>query len=359
MAEDGRVFVRGMTSEDYSLKDWRKRQLAVPRVRDAKGEDHGSIAGEGGYSGYGDASVPGATNSDRGITTWDHIEPGDDPFLTQTLNVYFHDFPAQSSNRGHGHQNEAGFYVLGGKGYEIHDDQRYDWKKGDFFVVHTDSVHRHFNPYDEPAKIMIVKAKATWMFMGLIQQGKSYNPFKDEEGRFGEREDWSQIWTPGVLDRMKVVPGDETPFQMTPLGKVKTFSSPEKTDVRMFSVDAFEWEIPAGSRSGKIWKMADEILHVVSGSGYSLHWEVEAEIDDKYYARIAKEPTRHDFKAGDTLYVPQNTVTQHFSNDGEPLLLFSGQNRVFKHLGYDNVHVFEAAPEYEGAEVKTGATARV
>jgi hypothetical protein len=105
--------------------------------------------------------------------------------------------------------------------------------------------------------------------------------------------------------------------------------------------------------------MADEILHVVSGSGYSLHWEVEAEIDDKYYARIAKEPTRHDFKEGDTLYVPSNTVTQHFSADGEPLLLFSGQNRVFKHLGYDNVHVFEAAPEYEGAETKTGVTARV
>ena len=72
----------------------------------------------------------------------------------------------------------------------------------------------------------------------------------------------------------------------------------------MFSVDAFEWEIPAGSRSGKIWKMADEILHVVEGSGYSLHWQVEAEIDDKYYARIAKEPTRHEFKAGDSLSRP-------------------------------------------------------
>jgi len=355
MAEDGRVFVRGLTSEDYSLKDWRKRQLAVPRVRDATGEDHGSIAGAGGYSGYGDTEA-GATNSDRGITSWDHIEPGDDPFLTQTLNVYFHDFPPQSSNRGHGHQNEAGFYVLRGAGYEIHDDKRYDWKKGDFFVVHTDSVHRHFNPYDEEARIMIVKAKATWMFMGLIQQGRSYNPFKNDADAYGEREEWGKIWTPGVLDRMKVVDGDATPWVMTPLGKVKVFSSPERTDVRMFSVDAFEWEIPAGSKSGKTWKMSDEILHIISGAGYSLHWEVEAEIDDKYYARIAKEPTRHEFKAGDTLYVPQNTVTQHFSADGEPLVMFSGQNRVFKHLGYDNVHVFEAAPEYAGKEERVEAT---
>ena len=83
--------------------------------------------------------------------------------------------------------------------------------------------------------------------------------------------------------------------------------------------------------------MADEILHVISGSGYSLHWEVGADIAEKYYARIANEPTRHAFKSGDTLYVPQNTVAQHFSSDGQPLHLLSAQNRIFKMLGYDNV----------------------
>jgi hypothetical protein len=122
MAEDGRVFVRGMTSEDYSLKDWRKRQLAAPRVRDAKGDDHNNVA----VWQEGHSLENGGENEERGITTWDHIEPGDDPFLTQTLQNYFHDFPPQSSNRGHGHQNEAAFYVLDGKGYEIHDDKRYD-----------------------------------------------------------------------------------------------------------------------------------------------------------------------------------------------------------------------------------------
>jgi hypothetical protein len=29
--------------------------------------------------------------------------------------------------------------------------------------------------------------------------------------------------------------------------------------------------------------MADEILYVLSGSGYSLHWEATAEIAEKYY----------------------------------------------------------------------------
>jgi len=93
--------------------------------------------------------------------------------------------------------------------------------------------------------------------------------------------------------------------------------------------------------------MADEVLYVLSGSGYSLHWEVGAELDEKYYARIAKEPTRHEITAGDTLYVPQNTIAQHFSANGQPLRLLSGQNRLFKQLGYDQVAYLENAPEYE------------
>lgn len=355
MENNERIFVRALTSKDYGLKDFRRNQLAQQRVREASGKDHGSITSPDEMS-YGALG----SNQTTGISIWEHIEPGDDLFLTQTLQVYFHEFPAKSSNNGHGHQNEAVFYALEGKGYEVHDGIRYDWEKGDFISIHTDSVHRHFNPYDEPARIMVVKAKPMWMFLGLVQQGKSYSPIKEGElPAFGERVEWGRIWTDGVTDRKKVVGKADAPWEMTPLGKVRTFSSPERDDVRMFSVDTFELEIPAGSHSGKSWKMADEILHVVSGSGYSLHWEVEAEIDEKYYARIAKEPTRYEFNQGDTLYVPQNTVSQHFANDGTPLLMFSGQNRVFKHLGYGKVDYLENAPEYDGIAVAEEARARV
>ena len=45
----------------------------------------------------------------------------------------------------HGHVNEAAFYILDGKGYEIHDGIRYDWKAGDVAIVHNNCVHQHFN----------------------------------------------------------------------------------------------------------------------------------------------------------------------------------------------------------------------
>jgi hypothetical protein len=88
------------------------------------------------------------------------------------------------------------------------------------------------------------------------------------------------------------------------------------------------------------------VHYILEGDGYALMWEVESEIAEKYYARIAKEPTRHEFRQGDTIYVPQNTIAQHFAADGTPLHLISVRNRLFRYLGYDNVHYFEDAPEY-------------
>ena len=329
MAEKERVFLRGISSATYGLKGWREAQLAAPRVRS---DDFISDDGKVAHSGDSEKSK-----------TWWRIGPGDDPFLTQTLQVHYVILPPGTSNKGHGHQNEAAFYIIEGRGYEIHDDQRYDWAKGDLVIVHTDSVHRHYNPYDEPATCIIIKAKSTFMYLGLIQQGRS-GPVTDED-KFGARQDWSQLWTPGVQQRRKVVKHADTKWEDTPLGRVRVMTSPATDDVRTFSTDVYELEIPAGGKSGRRWQMADEVLYVLSGSGYSLQWEVQAEIAEKYYARIALEPKRYDFKAGDTVYVPQNTVAQFFSAEGEPLNLLSGQNRVFRQLGYDSVVYLDDAAD--------------
>ncbi|HET8684762.1 MAG TPA: cupin domain-containing protein, partial [Micromonosporaceae bacterium] len=219
MGTSGRVFVRGLASQAYGLAELRRRQLAVDRVRDD------SIVVD-------DAKVAHSGDSAKSRTWW-RIGPGDEDFLTQTIQVHFVELPPESSNHGHGHQNEAAFYILEGRGYEIHDDQRYDWSRDDLVFVHTDSVHRHFNPYPERALALVVKAKCTWMFLGLIQQGRS-GPVEDEE-RFGPREDWSRIWTPGVLERKKVISPSDTSWEDTPLGRIRVMSSPQRTDARIFS----------------------------------------------------------------------------------------------------------------------------
>ena len=337
---EGRVFLRGMTSEHYGLSEFRRRQRAAPRVRRA-----GTVVD--------DAKVGHSGDSDQSRTWW-VLGPGDDPFLTQTIQAHFVELQPGGSNRGHGHQNEAPFYILEGKGYEIHDGQRYDWEKDDLVVVHNDSVHRHFNADPKhKAVALVLKAKATWMYLGLIQQGRG-GPV-DDGGRYGPPQEWSQLWTAGVAARKKVVKPADTRWETTRDGRVRVITSPQRTDVRIFSIDLYQQEIPGGSRSGKHWHMADEVLYVISGRGYSQHWDVEAEIGERYMARVAKEPTRWEFQTGDLLYVPHNTVHQHLNADpATPLVMVSAQNRLFKLLGYDSVVYLEDAPEYAGRAQAAG-----
>jgi len=330
MADDERTFLRGIASESYGIGEWRRKQRSAPRVRSA-----GTIVD--------DASVGHSGDSDQSQTSW-MLGPGDEPFLTQTLQVHHVELFPGGANHGHGHQNEATFYILEGTGYEIHDGKRYDWAKGDFAMVHAESKHQHFNASTtERALALVIKAKCAWMYLGLIQQGRS-GPLKDPE-KYGPREDWSQLWTPGSSEQTKVVKQADTKWERTRDGKVRIITSPARTDLRTHSVDIYEQEIAPGGRSAKHWHMADEVLYCISGGGYSLHWDVEAEIDDRYYARVAKEPTRWEFKKGDLVYVPQNTVHQHFATGGAPLHMLSGQNRLFKLLGYDNVAYLEDAPK--------------
>ncbi len=337
MAEgEGRVFLRGITSEQYGLAEFRRRQLAAPRVRRA-----GTVVD--------DASVAHSGDSAQSRTWW-ILGPGDDPFLTQTIQMHFVELFPGGSNRGHGHQNEATFYILEGRGYEIHDGKRYDWEKDDLVVVHADSVHRHFNA--DPGKkalALVIKAKSLWMYLGLIQQGRG-GPASDGD-RYGPPEDWARLWTAGVADRKKVIKPADTRWETTRDGRVRVITSRERTDQRVFSVDVYQQEIPGGSRSAKHWHMADEALYIISGRGYSLQWDVEAEIGERYMARVAKEPTRWEFGPGDLLYVPQNTVHQHYNADPkEPVVAVSGQNRLFKVLPYDAVVYLENAPEFAGGQ---------
>ncbi len=319
-----RVFLRGLTSERYGLAEQRRLQHGAPRVR-----REGFVVGHGvttaGYEGIGAESW----------AEW-LVGPGDDPFYTQSLQVHTVDLAPGGKNEGHGHQNEALFYVFDGTGYDIHDGERYDWEAGDAMVVHADSVHQHFNT-DAAREVhgIIFKAKALWLFLGLWQQARS-GPLEDAD-RYGPRTDWSRLWTPGAAAKRKVVKRSATRWEDTRDGRVRVIVSGAQPDIRIASVDLVEQEIAPGARSAKHWHMADEVLYVESGRGESRQWDVAAEIADRYYAHVAKEPGTWEFEQGNVVYIPQNTVHQHVNTGREPLRLLSGQNRLFKLLGYDTV----------------------
>lgn len=326
--EKERVYVREVSSLRYTLTEERRERLqTIPRV-------FSPSLGEG--------------TSEN----WKIIDPGDETFRTQSLHLHFVTVQPNGRNDGHGHQNEALFYVLQGNGYEMHDGKRYDWNAGDAVAVHNDCVHWHNNP--DPvnrAVCLVMKPKPLALFLGLWQQGKIGTKPADDD-LWEPRTEWLTARPVGDELIPKVLTPKDTPWEWTPFGHVRQLAG-EGVPLRIKGTDAYLHEIPIGSRSGRRWQMPDEAVYVLDGEGYDLHWDVEAEIADQYYARIAKKPTRWDWKKGDVIWVPQNTVVQRVNTSSQtPANLIGASNRVFQQLGYSRVVHLENAPEYDTATSK-------
>jgi len=321
-----RIFVKGVESETYSLTEARRRRLAaLNRVirREAETED-------------------GGDGLEKNI-----LSPQNDPFVTQSLHAHYVTLGPGARDKGHGHQNEAFFYILKGRGFDMHDGRRYDWEAGDAVAVHNDSVHWHNNADpDHGALILVMKAKPTWLFLGLHQQGPLETIPPDEE-RWAPPVEWSVGRAPEDLSLKKVIKPADTPWQSTPHGRIRLLAD-ASVPFRVKAIDVHLQEMPGGGRSGRQWQMADEIFYVLEGRGYDLHWDVEVEIRDRYYARFAKEPSRWDWRTGDLVYIPHNSVHQHFNLDpSAPARFVAASNRLYKMLGYSHVEQLESAPEFQ------------
>jgi quercetin dioxygenase-like cupin family protein len=155
--------------------------------------------------------------------------------------------------------------------------------------------------------------------------------------------------------RKKVVLPADMPWEMSRQGLLKHLLN-EGMNTRMETVDAYMQIIPAGSRSGKHRQLAEECLYVLEGRGYDLHQDCDVEITDTYHWTPQTEVKRYEWEAGDVIYVPPNTISQHFNADPDrPVRLISAVNRIFKASGLNDLEQIEDAPEYRPGVVLTAA----
>src|SRR5438552_9504713 len=146
--------------------------------------------------------------------------------------------------------------------------------------------------------------------------------------------------------RRKIVRPEEMPWELSRHGLLKHLLN-EGMNTRMETVDAYMLIIPPGSRSGKHRQLAEECLYVLEGRGYDLHVDYDVEITDTYHWSPQDEVKRYEWEAGDVIYIPPNTASQHFNLDPErPVRLISAVNRIFKHAGLNDLEQLEDAPEY-------------
>jgi len=153
--------------------------------------------------------------------------------------------------------------------------------------------------------------------------------------------------------RKKVVRPSEMPWEMSRQGLLKHLIN-EGMNTRMETVDAYMQILPPGSRSGKHRHLAEECVYVLEGRGYDIHQDCDVEITDVFAWKPVEETKRFEWEAGDVIYIPPNTIHQHFNADPEkPARFISSQNRIFKQIGLNTLDQLEDAPEYDPRIVLT------
>ncbi|MDB5509722.1 MAG: Cupin domain protein [Hyphomicrobiales bacterium] len=158
--------------------------------------------------------------------------------------------------------------------------------------------------------------------------------------------------------RKKIIRPDEMPWEMSRQGLLKHLIN-ENMNTRMETVDAYMQILPPGSRSGKHRHLAEECVYVIEGRGYDLHQDCDVEITDVFTWSIQDEVKRYEWEAGDVIYIPPNTVHQHFNADpSKPARLISSTNRIFKQIGLNTLDQLEDSPDYDPSVTLTAEIVR-
>jgi quercetin dioxygenase-like cupin family protein len=153
-------------------------------------------------------------------------------------------------------------------------------------------------------------------------------------------------------ERRKVIKAHELPWENSPHGLLKHLVN-EEMNTRAETVDAYMQIIPPGSRSGKHRQLAEQAFYVLEGRGYDLHVDCDLQIPDgeKYLWVPQSDEQRFAWEAGDLVYIPPNTISQHFNADpNRPARIVLITNRIYKQSGLNDLEQIENAPEYDPNE---------
>jgi quercetin dioxygenase-like cupin family protein len=174
--------------------------------------------------------------------------------------------------------------------------------------------------------------------------GSYYDELLDEAATAAERN----------ADRPKVIKSAQMPWENSPHGLLKHIVN-EGMNTRAETVDAYMQVIPPGSRSGKHRQLAEQAFYVIEGRGYDLHMDCDlAIVEDAYTWRPDGAEKRFDWEAGDVVYIPPNTISQHFNADAtRPARIAVITNRIYRKSGLNDLEQLETAPEYDAGEQLT------
>ena len=116
-------------------------------------------------------------------------------------------------------------------------------------------------------------------------------------------------------------------------------------------LDIYQQVIPFGGKSGRHRHFSEELLFIIEGEGYDLHWDPIFDPDVTYEWGWQTEPRRTDWSAGDYVWIPPYAIHQHFTSGSGRVLFLSTTLRVVKEMGYDGLEQLEPASDVSMADL--------
>ena len=136
--------------------------------------------------------------------------------------------------------------------------------------------------------------------------------------------------------RRTIVKAEEMVWEDSPQGRIKHMVN-AGMNTREHCLDIYQQYLEPGGHSGMHRHFSEEVLYIVEGEGYDLHWDVVFDCKDEYEWGWADEPKRFTWKTGDFVYIPPFVNHQHFATGASGARVISMTNRIVRLMGFDGL----------------------
>lgn len=138
-----------------------------------------------------------------------------------------------------------------------------------------------------------------------------------------------------------IVTAEEMVWEESPQGRLKHVIN-EHSGTHESALDMYLQVIEPGQHSGKHRHFSEEVIYILEGEGYDLHWDPQFELETSYEWTWSEQPQRFDWAADDFVYIPPYVVHQHFAGPRSRVRFISATARLVKALGLDGLEQVEA-----------------
>jgi mannose-6-phosphate isomerase-like protein (cupin superfamily) len=161
----------GHNSKEVVWHRWQKKRTFVRALENTYGEVYKSLFNQPRVVNSYDWKWKGGPQ----LYGKDVINPGT-VALAQSIECHLNVFAPHGYGQKHGHMNSAVFFILKGKGHDVHDGVSIPYEAGDACIVENGCVHQHLNDGDSDMFVLVMKAKPLFLFMHLLFQKMVHYP---------------------------------------------------------------------------------------------------------------------------------------------------------------------------------------